>query len=328
VRVAVVFALALAAALPVAAACLANPGLDPRAVAALFLVILVLAWLAVDREVWGWAARLHELTASPREARPTEADIRLPRDIAAAVAAMGVLANTIAARDQALRDGLQEKDRMLREIHHRVKNNLQVISSFLSLQERGLADLAARAALVDARQRIAALALIYRALYEGPDLRRVDMNVFLRELIAQLVATDDGSISTIQTELAIDSLVVDPDHLAPLALFAVEAIANARKHGLAETGGRLMVTFRAVDHEAELAITDSGHPDRHTAAMGEGVGRTLMMAFARQLGGAASFQPEDSGGLTARLTFPALPASLPGPAPAAGVEVSRSRPAG
>ena len=76
----------------------------------------------------------------------------------------------------------------MREIHHRVKNNLQVISSLLNMQQRALTDEAARAAISDTRQRITALALIYRALYQGPDLRRVDFGEFLDELTGQLVA--------------------------------------------------------------------------------------------------------------------------------------------
>jgi two-component sensor histidine kinase len=116
--------------------------------------------------------------------------------------------------------------------------------------------------------------------------------------------TDTGQGPGIRTELAIDALTIDPDHLAPLALFAVEAITNAKKHGLTEVGGRLVVNFSVHGAEAELAITDSGRPGSEAVVVGEGVGRTLMSAFARQLGGAVNFCPQAGGGLTARLTFP------------------------
>ncbi|MET1345696.1 histidine kinase dimerization/phosphoacceptor domain -containing protein, partial [Staphylococcus aureus] len=76
--------------------------------------------------------------------------------------------------------------------HHRVKNNLHIISSLLNMQQRALADPAAKAAMNDTRQRITALAQIYRALYQGPDLKRVDLRPFLEELTAQLLANDLG----------------------------------------------------------------------------------------------------------------------------------------
>ena len=191
----------------------------------------------------------------------------------------------------------------MREIHHRVKNNLQVISSLLNIQQRTLTDPAARAAINDTRQRISALALIYRVLYQGPDLHRVDLSEFLDELIGQIVS-DSGS-TRIQTDIRLDPLIIDPDRLAPLSLFAVEAITNARKHGLAD-GGVLTVTLSALGDEARLEISDSGGaggvPD--TEAIAGGVGRTLMTAFVRQLKGEVALSPNASGGLTTTLMFP------------------------
>ncbi len=192
----------------------------------------------------------------------------------------------------------------MREIHHRVKNNLQVISSLLNMQQRGLTDPAARAAIQDTRQRISALALIYRALYQGPDLRRVDLGEFLDELIGQIIA-DAAPGARIRTELHLDPLSIDPDRLAPLSLFAVEAITNARKHGLAE-GGLLEVTLAVEGETARLEISDTGLGGEAPALgrSAEGVGRTLMTAFARQLKGELSLTPNAAGGLTTRLIFP------------------------
>ena len=106
---------------------------------------------------------------------------------------------------QSLRDNLAQKDALMREIHHRVKNNLQVISSLLNMQQRALSDPAARAAMSDTSQRITALALIYRAAYQGPDLKRVDLRAFLEELTAQLIAADALHGGAIETELRVDA---------------------------------------------------------------------------------------------------------------------------
>jgi two-component sensor histidine kinase len=272
-----------------------------------FFLTLAGVWFVADRCIVRWIAYLRRIAAIYAGGRygvqPDRAQWAPPevRDLAES---LGAMAATIAARDRTLRDNLIQKDHLLREIHHRVKNNLQVISSLLNMQQRALSDPAARAAMSDTRQRITALALIYRALYEGPDLRKVNLRDFLEDLIAQLVMNDSGIPSNIRTNLAIDDVTIDPDHLAPLALFAVEAITNAKKHGLDDDGGQLTVTFSVRGAAAELAIRDSGRRDAPAAVVGEGVGRTLMMAFARQLGGEVVFLAEPAGGLTARLSFP------------------------
>jgi two-component sensor histidine kinase len=263
--------------------------------------------IVADREVSRWIVRLRAASAATagEGAGPVAGAFGAAApDIRELADRLDVMTTAIVARDRTLTENLIQRDGLLREIHHRVKNNLQVISSLLNLQQRSLTDPAARAAMSDTRQRITALALIYRALYEGADLRKVNLADFLEELIGQLIMTDAGQGPGIRTELAIDALTIDPDHLAPLALFAVEAITNAKKHGLMEAGGRLIVNFAVRGAEAELAITDSGRPGSEAVMVGEGVGRTLMSAFARQLGGAVNFCPQAGGGLTARLTFP------------------------
>jgi two-component sensor histidine kinase len=178
------------------------------------------------------------------------------------------------------------------------------------MQERSLTDPAARQAMSDTRQRITALALIYRALYQGPDLKRVDLGPFLEELTAQLLVGEMAPHPTIATEMHADPLIIDPDKLAPLALFSVEAITNAQKHGLAAQGGLLRVEFSVMGPEAELIISDDGGTSRGHAPTSpdvvdlKGVGRTLMTAFARQLRGKVAVEANELGGLTARLTFP------------------------
>jgi two-component sensor histidine kinase len=157
--------------------------------------------------------------------------------------------------------------------------------------------------MFDTRQRINALALIYRALYQGVDLKRVDIRQFLGDLVAQLIVEQQEHGELIATELEADELIIDPDKLAPLALFAVEAISNAQKHALSLRGGMLRVCFTVDGEEAELSIIDEGSGAAPELA-GTGVGRALMMAFARQLRGRMELAANDHGGVTARLIFP------------------------
>jgi two-component sensor histidine kinase len=296
---------------------LAWASVSPIVAVALPLLAFILALTAVgivaDRGVVRWIVYLRRFAAIYAHGRYGAHPVKAldgPPEIRDLARTLDAMASVIAARDRALKEGLAEKDGLMREIHHRVKNNLQVISSLLNLQQRALADPAARAAMSDTRQRITALALIYRALYQGVDLRRVDLRDFLEELIAHLVVNEAGG-GAIETHLEIDPLTIDPDRLAPLALFAVEAITNAKKHGLGERGGRLTVTFKVRQGVAELRISDSGRGGAPTPVVGEGVGRTLMTAFARQMRGAADFCAGPRQGITARLVFPTSDAVPP-----------------
>ena len=107
----------------------------------------------------------------------------------------------------------------------------------------------------------------------------------------------------VRTALHADALVIDPDRLAPLALFAVEAITNAQKHAFADRGGLLSVNFHVHAEEAVLEISDDGRPSEE-ALNASGVGRTLMTAFARQLRGRSEVVRNAAGGMTVRLVFP------------------------
>jgi len=275
-----------------------------------FSLALIAVLVAAERSVIRWIAYLQRIAAiyarGRFSVRPVQAE-RAPPEIRDLAETLDTMAAGIVARDAALTENLAQKDQLLLEIHHRVKNNLQIISSLLNMQQRAVADPAAKAAISDTRQRITALALVYRTLYQGPDLNRIDLREFLEELVGQLATGDAGLSRLVRTDFVCDPVVVDPDRLAPIALFAVEAISNARKHGLGE-GGQLSVAFRVRGARAELAIADTGAGG--VAKVGVGVGRTLMTAFARQLRGDASFKPNPSGGLTARLTFPLPPCGV------------------
>lgn len=286
-----------------------------------FLFALVAVSVVVERVVTRWVLYLRRIASlygrGRLSVRPVRAE-EMPPELRDLAVTLEDMADAIVARDAALRESLAQKDALMREIHHRVKNNLQVISSLLNLQQRALADAAARTAMGDMRRRVSALGLIYRALYQGPDIKKVDLAPFLEELTAQLVNGELARGAAVRTEVSVDPLVIDPDRLAPLALFAVEAIANALAHGL-ESGGVLRLGFHVGETEAVLEVSDDGG-----TIGGElpppGVGRTLMAAFARQLRGRAEVVVNAGGGVTATLTFPAPP-----PVAGPGVEGQRQK---
>ena len=289
------------------------------------------AWLAAfasvmlfsERIVVRWLDYLERIAAIYARGRFSVRAVQAvnaPSEIRVLARTLDELADTITTRDAALLASVDEKDALMREIHHRVTNNLQIISSLLSMQQRALTDEPAKAAVGDTRQRIAALALIYRTLYQSDDLRYADARIFLTELVGQLIASESGRGHLVTSSVEADSLVVDPDKLAPLALWLVEAVTNAQKHAFAGRGGDLKVRFRVQGDRSVLEVQDNGPGVSETDRAG--VGRTLMGAFAKQLRGEAEMIPAEGGGTIARMTFatpeaviPADPADL-GTAPA------------
>ena len=189
-------------------------------VGALFMPLLAwfLAFSAVmlvsERIVIRWLNYLERVAAiyarGRFSVRPVQA-MNAPAEIRVLARTLDELAESIVTRDAALTTSLEEKDALMREIHHRVKNNLQIISSLLSMQQRALTDPASKAAVGDTRQRISALALIYRTLYQSDDLRYADARIFLTELVGQLVASETGRGQLVTSSVEADSLVVDPD---------------------------------------------------------------------------------------------------------------------
>ena len=282
--------------------------LDPMMSLLLPLITWLVAFGAVmllsERIVIRWLNYLERIasiyTKGRFSVRPLQAEMA-PAEIRVLARTLGTLGETISNRDRALLDSLDEKDALMREIHHRVKNNLQIISSLLSMQQRAVVDPAARAALGDTRQRITALALIYRTLYQGDDIRDADSRTFLNELVRQMVASESFRGPLVTSEVDADQIAIHPDRLAPMALWLVEAVSNAQKHAFAERGGHLAVRFRVNGETSVLEVQDDG-----PGLQGDdvsGVGRTLMDAFARQLRGTAEMIEVPEGGSIARLTF-------------------------
>ncbi|MGA0546730.1 sensor histidine kinase [Brevundimonas sp. VNH65] len=269
--------------------------------------------LVSERIVVRWLNYLERIAAifarGRFNVRPVQAR-HAPAEIRRLAATLDDLADNITARDRTIRDALDEKDALMREIHHRVKNNLQIISSMLSMQQRAVSDEGARAALSDTRQRISALALIYRTLYQSENVRYADARDFLNDLVGQLVSAGMARGPVVASSVRSDSLVIDPDKLAPIALWLVEAVSNAQKHAFAERGGRLEVRFRVDGDTSVLEVEDDG-PGVAEGEASAGVGRTLMGAFAKQLRGVAELVPAPDGGSIARLTFATPEAVVP-----------------
>jgi two-component sensor histidine kinase len=249
------------------------------------------------------------VNAYGRDELTARADLRRsPREIRQFAEAFSAMAGRIVARETELKRSAEDKEILLREVHHRVKNNLQVISSFLSLQSRNLRDEAARLALVEARARVRTLALVHDHLHIGDGTQFLDFPTFLRNLAEQLARIHGLPARGIAIEVEAAPIDLSQSSAIALALFITEAISNAIEHAFPPPrGGIIRITLTLPDDgNAVLTVVDDGigadsaaaEPDsRHS-----GIGTSLMRAFADQLGGSA--ETERGEGTRITLRFP------------------------
>ena len=158
--------------------------------------------------------------------------------------------------DGALTASLREKEVLLREVHHRVKNNLQIVSSLVSLQADRLEPNAGRDALAETAHRVRAMALVHEQLYGTTNLSTIDVSQYARELTSKLIASLDPSAAlTIEA----DPVELSIDKAVPWALILNELVTNALKHGRSADGQcRIHLTLRATGDEFSMSITDQG----------------------------------------------------------------------
>jgi two-component sensor histidine kinase len=259
-----------------------------------WLLALLTAWLATDRLVLRWLdylRRIAGLYASGKlSVQPLRAKRAAPGEINELADTMEEMAISVRDRTMRLESAIEARDAAMKEIHHRVKNNLQIINSLLSLQSRKVKDPSAVAVLDDARARINALSLIHRSLYEHTDIRSVEVKSFFSELATHLDQALGAEDQRIRIESDIDDDLIDADTAVPLALFTAEAVTNAVKHafptGRGVRGGRVLVNYRVGPNETVLTVEDDGiGGEEAQVAAGQGIGGTLMAAFARQVHG-------------------------------------------
>jgi two-component sensor histidine kinase len=204
------------------------------------------------------------------------------------------LADTLAKREADIRDSLDEKETLLREIHHRVKNNLQIIISLLNMQERKSKSAHELDAITETRSRINAIALVHRGLYESTDLRYVNMEVFLNRLVDELSLALGMKKQNIQLDIKVNCEPMEADTATPVALFVVEALTNAVKHGV-NHGGDVEITLTQKNENVTVSIQDNGTSFDENTQHIVGTGTKLIRGFARQLGGTIDVRNDRSG---------------------------------
>lgn len=226
-----------------------------------------------------------------------------PAQIQDLASTLDAMAEQISQRDKRLTNSLSEKETLLREIHHRVKNNLQIIISLLNMQARQLKNPEYTEAITETRNRINAIALVHKALYESDDIREVEMQPLLEQLVFQVGRALATDLKNIEVNVDFDCLPRDADRATTIAMFIVEAMTNSIKHGVPQ-GGKIWILAKDEHDKTIVSVEDNGEANiTMNTETNKGTGERLMKGFARQLSGDYLGGITDTG-YRAILTFP------------------------
>jgi two-component sensor histidine kinase len=200
-----------------------------------------------------------------------------------------------------LEEAMRDKDVLVHEVRHRVKNMIQMASALLFLQERGIRSGGARSALREAQSRLLVLASVYEALLlPDADGRRVDLGALINSLAAALQGSgSQGDKVEIKTDC--DEAILGVSQAVPVGLIVNEAVTNALKHAFkGRSSGQVNVQLRKAGAECVLVVSDDGCGFDTPARKGS-LGMRLMKSLARQVGG--RFSVDGSSGTTLRLEW-------------------------
>ncbi len=224
-----------------------------------------------------------------------------------ALATMNVaMEREIATQLEQLRASLAEKDTLLKEIHHRVKNNLQIISSLISLQSDKIKDPDQRRLFQDTRDRVKSMALVHEKLYQSKDLGRVEMAEYARQLLNELIQVNGPVVAAkIQFRLELEPVLLPVDVAIPCGLILNELTTNAIKHAFQDRpSGEIAVSLRAAPEDTvDLVFSDDGLGFKSTVdwRQADTLGLQLVRMLTEQLQG--TIEMMNGRGTTFRLNF-------------------------
>ncbi|GAB4423262.1 MAG: hypothetical protein Kow0031_01690 [Anaerolineae bacterium] len=210
-------------------------------------------------------------------------------------------------QEQQLQTMLTEKEVLLKEIHHRVKNNLQIVSSLLNLQAGSATDPGALAALSESQNRVRAMSLVHEKLYQSGDLGQVDFLDYARSLVDHLFVLNYHGRDQIRLRVEGDPLAVDANTLVPCGLIMTELITNALKYAFPNGGsGEILVQIQAGTDEMAMTVADTGIglPVNTSPETSSTLGLQLVNGLVQQVNGRLEVQ-RDSG-TRYQITIPLL----------------------
>jgi PAS domain S-box-containing protein len=190
--------------------------------------------------------------------------------------------------EETIRASLDEKVVLLREIHHRVKNNFQIIISLMNLQMRKAKDPGLKELLQETQDRIRAMSLVHEKLYRSEDLSRIDLSSYLKSLVMQLFASHGEVERKVTLHMEFDRIITDINTAIPLGLAINELVSNALKHAFpGDNTGNITIRGRVTDGEINVSVKDDGigFPAGFDWRETPTLGLHLVLTLIRQLNG-------------------------------------------
>jgi PAS domain S-box-containing protein len=216
------------------------------------------------------------------------------------------LEQEVVSRTEALNTSLQEKVVLLREVHHRVKNNLQIIISLTNLQMRNIDDVHLKQALAETQNRVKAMSLVHENLYQSDDLSKINFSAYVRSLVSQLFTYYGVKSQKISLQIDIGAIMIDINTAIPLGLAINELVSNVVKHAFpGERSGKVFITAKDEKNSMTITIQDTGIglPEafdwRHTNSLG----LHLVSALVEQVHGSVDLV-KNGPGTTFRMVIP------------------------
>ena len=232
------------------------------------------------------------------------AEEELELEVRKRTAALSESLEQLQSKEESLRQSLAEKEVLLKEIHHRVKNNLQIISSLLSMQAANIEDDATGAKLRDSERRVMSMALIHEQLYGTKNMSFIDFSEYVAELVPRLLLSlsqDDA----VRCRLDTQPTIVTIDRAIPCGLILNELVTNALKYAYPHgKGGEVVVTLRNHERSVMLKVSDHGigFPVNFDAEKNKTLGLQIIRVLVKQIGG--TLQIDNSPGATFTIHFP------------------------
>ncbi len=184
---------------------------------------------------------------------------------------------------------VKEKEDLLKEVHHRVKNNLQTVSSLLSLQARNMKDPSIKTLIKSSQSRVNSMAMVHEMLYMHDDLSKIEYKAYVENLSNYLVKSIKGNDSKIKVAIDIIDINLGIDTAIPLGLLINEAITNSLKYGIKEDGeGEISIALKKENQEdyiLNIGDNGEGYPETVTADTTKSLGLKLIYNLTRQLKG-------------------------------------------
>jgi PAS domain S-box-containing protein len=207
--------------------------------------------------------------------------------------------------EEKIKRSLTEKEILLKEVHHRVKNNLQITSSILNLQASKITDVKMLEILRDSQQRIKSMSLIHELLYQTNDFSKINFSEYVNKIVSNLISSYSKK-NDIELTLNIENVFLDLDASIPCGLIVNELVTNSLKYAFQKSNNnQLKISLKQIKQQIELEISDNGPglPNKFNFRKTKSLGLQLVVALVEQLEGEIHLQ--NTNGASFKITFKA-----------------------